>query len=53
MFGKVKLPLPITTYELEIDVVAPYNLPTNALFRYKLKDPVMSRVSTTSNGRSV
>ena len=53
MFGRVKLPLPITTYELEIAVVAPYSLPTNVLFRNKLNEPVTSRVNTTSNGRSI
>ena len=43
-----KCPLPITTYDDEIGVAEPLNVPINVLFKYNFKVPVESLVRTDS-----
>ena len=43
-----KCPLPITTYDDEIGVAEPLNVPINVLFKYNFKVPEESLVRTDS-----
>ena len=48
ILNAVECPLPITTYDDEIGVAEPLNVPINVLFKYNFKVPEESLVRTAS-----